>query len=395
MVGETLAAEHIQYVDEMTGLSVTRWTGSPAKDQHFYFTSMSVTRDDRWLVFISERDGNPNLYAIDRSDGSILKLSDNRSGLLQSYVYPQGGNCGISKSSPCLDPNFNRVYWVQDDRVMRYDLNAMEAGVVADLPAGWIGAFNHVSPDGCTICVPCTDPRAFASGLADQWAQCRSVPSAMADDPNLVTQILRIDTQSGHVETWATVSFWVTHVQYDPKGSGRLIFNKEGFAEVRPRIWCMESEGQPRPLAEYPAGEIWSHENWSSDGSCIVYHGWNERGVAFFAARTWEGELLVEQEMPQFKQGHVTITADGRSFILDGIDGFVTLATPEDTVNESATVAAGLSLTHLCKHDTDPSLRDQDAHVHASPTPNGRSIIFTSDREGSCNVYEVELPGAG
>jgi Tol biopolymer transport system component len=46
-----------KFVDSKTGRCVIQWTNSPAKDQHFYFTTYSITQDDRWLVFISERDG--------------------------------------------------------------------------------------------------------------------------------------------------------------------------------------------------------------------------------------------------------------------------------------------------------------------------------------------------
>jgi Tol biopolymer transport system component len=43
----------------------------------------------------------------------------------------------------------------------------------------------------------------------------------------------------------------------------------------------------------------------------------------------------------------------------------------------------------LCRHDS--TCVDQDAHVHPITTPAGRSVVFTSDRDGRCNVYEVLL----
>lgn len=416
--------EFQKIIDPVTTRTTIQWTNSASKDQHLYFTTSSVTQDDRWLIFISERDGHPNLYAIARPEGEISQLTDNKKGLMRSYVYPQGGLEGFSKTSPCLDPIHNQLYWIQDDTLCCCDLDQGNIRVLSQLPKQWYTAYNHVSPDGKHLCVPCTDPAAFPDGITDQWEQLRTVPKRMVEK-KLVTRLYRIDTQTGAAEIWAEVPFWVTHVQFDPLGSGRLIFNREGFgSHTTPRIWCLEPNGTYRPLFDQPKNMVCTHENWSPTGEFIVYHGWDRNG-AFLAARTWEGELVHHIPMPNFSLGHVTIALDGRSFIIDGIDGFLTLAVPtgkgQDAIDSwiqnisnllsrqkvkslLPIVASAiekqvvgwqmrrlLNIKHLCKHDTDPSLEDQDAHVHAAIAPHGRSIIFTSDREGTCNVYEVLL----
>jgi hypothetical protein len=395
-----------------------------AKDQHLFFTSPTVTQDDHWLIFISERDGNPNLYAIERPKGGIYQLTRNKRGLMRSYAYPQGGLEGFGKASPCLDRIHNRVYWVEENHVFRLELDTGSQAVLCDLPEEWYTAYNHLSCDGRFLCVPCTDPLAFSDSMVDQWEQLRTVPIQMHDQ-NLVTRLYRIDTESGRKHIWAEVPFWVTHVQFDPLCNDRLIFNNEGEGQYStPRIWCLEPDASFHPLFEQAKHMVCSHEVWSPTGKFITYHGWMW-GLPFFGARTWEGELLHQIPMPSFAGGHVTPTLDGRGFTSDGIDGFITLATL--TGEESKRLAAILmglgglfnrrrvkkllpavssfftqqvlgwleqrlvSWRHLCKHDTATALKDQDAHVHASIVPNGRSIVFTSDRDGTCNVYEVLL----
>jgi Tol biopolymer transport system component len=378
----TIPSERSTYRDPDTGATVIQWTKGPHKNQHLYFTSFSVTADDRWLAFISDRDGNPNLHAIDRRDGTIRRLSANAGGLLRSYVYPQGGLRGLSKASPCLDPHRNRLFYIRDDILFAVDLDAETPAErrLCELPQGWYGGFTHISPDGKWLCVPCTDPQAFANEKT-QWEQLKTVPMRMAR-LGLVSRILLVEVESGQLRTAAETPFWVTHVQFDPAGSGRIVFNREGDAPDREnsrcdRIWCLEPTGAFRRLAPQPAGEWRSHENWSPDGRSIVYHG-GRGGKAFVAARTWEGELLHETNLGDVEFWHATAAQDGRRLVVDRRDGMISLLDPDADC-----------ATNLCRHDT--TYEDQDAHAHPITTPSGKSVVFTSIRTGTCNVYEVPL----
>lgn len=368
-------------------MPVRQWTRSPGKNQHLYFTSPSVTADDRWLVILSDRDGHPNVYAIDRRDGRIHRVSRNESGLRRSYVYPRGGAVGLSKASPCLDARLNRVFYVRGDQVFRVDLNDREAGEkrLADLPPGWVGGFTHVSPDGKIFAIPCVHPLAFGDE-ATQWEQLARVPRRMQDG-GWETRIYFVDTTTGESRIAASVPFWVTHLQFDPAGSGRLIFNREGQEKGVPlpdRIWCRETNGTIRPLAEEEPGEWRSHENWSPDGRSIVYHGSRE-GRAFVAARTWAGDLLHETAIEGVEFWHATAHPDGRRLAVDRRDGWISLLDPAADSSER--------LVDLCRHDT--SYEDQDAHAHPMVNPNGIGLIFTTNRTGDCQVHEIMLPATG
>jgi oligogalacturonide lyase len=376
-------AERSTYRDPDTGATVTRWTGAPGTNQHLYFTTFSVTADDRWLVFISDRDGDPNLYAVDRADGSIRQLSDNKAGLLRSYVYPLGGRTGLSKASPCLDQNRNRLYYIQDDAVFAVDLDGEDGERrICALPAGWYGGYPHLSPDGGTLCVPLADPRAFA-GERTQWEQLRTVPRRMTEN-GLGTGLYLVDVATGGTRVAAEVPFWVTHVQFDPAGTGRVVFNLEGHdsggTPLPDRIWCLEPGGHFRPLAAEPAGEWRTHENWASGGGSIVYHG-VRAGKAFVAARTWEGELLSETSIDGVEFWHATAAVDGRRMVVDRRDGMISLLDPG---------APADCLVDLCRHDT--TYDNQDAHAHPFTTPDGGGVVFTSNRTGDCQVYEVPVP---
>jgi len=376
--------EHSTYADKDTAQTVIQWTSMPCTNQHLYFTSLSVTTDDRWLTIISDRDGNPNLYAIDRRDGAMRRLSHNESGLLRSYVYPTGGLVGFSKVSPCLDPVNNRIFYIRDDEVYAVDLDdpAGTERKLCELPPKWYGAYTHISPDGKTFCVPCTDPRAFADEKT-QWEQLGKVPLRMKKE-GLVTRIYLIDVATGKARVAAEVPFWVTHVQFDPAGTGRIVFNLEGHdgtgSPLPNRIWCLETDGSFRPISEEPQGEWRSHENWAPDGRSIIYHG-GRAGKAFVGSRTWEGKLLHETSLEGIEFWHATGALDGRRKFVDRRDGMISILDPGAKENR---------LIDLCRHDTAYDI--QDAHAHPLTTPIGNSVIFTSNRTGHCQVYEVLLP---
>jgi len=380
-----LPSERLTYRDRETGAKVIQWTQARCQNHHLYFTSQSVTADNRWLVFLSDRDAHPNVYAIERGDGRIRRLSDNRDGLLRSYVYPQGGVRGLSKASPSLDPWRNRLFFIREDQVFRVDLDdpRPEERRLCALPSGWWGAYTHISPDGRTFCVPCTDPGAFGDE-ATQWEQLDQVPARMKTR-GLQTRLYFVDVESGAIRIAAEMPFWVTHVQFDPAGSGRLLFNLEGHLKGIPlpdRIWCLEPGGSCRPLAPEEDGEWRSHENWAPDGQSIVYHG-KRKGRAFLAARTWEGTLLHEIPLDGVECHHATGLPDGRGMAVDRIDGMIALLYP-------GTPAAETRQQDLCRHDT--NYEDQDAHGHPLARPDGGSVVFTSDRSGHCQVYEVAVP---
>src|SRR5438046_2021228 len=145
-----------------------------------------------------------------------------------------------------------------DDAVIAFTLERQfceSERAVCALPPRWYGAYTHLSPDGKTFCIPCTDPRAFADDCPTQWEQLKKVPARMKRE-GLVTRLYFVDVEKGVSRIAVEIPFWVTHVQFDPTGTDRMIFNLEGFDEDRQplpnRIWCLETDGSYRPLSEHP-----------------------------------------------------------------------------------------------------------------------------------------------
>ena len=56
MIGKVYPPEWKTFTDSQTGRRVTQLTDSSAHDYHLYFYNPSITRDNKYLIFISERN---------------------------------------------------------------------------------------------------------------------------------------------------------------------------------------------------------------------------------------------------------------------------------------------------------------------------------------------------
>lgn len=397
--------------------SVRRLTEGRANDQLLYFTSSSLTADDRTLVFISDRDsplsggGEPragvNLYALDRVSGETRRLTENREGYLRSYVYFDGQPYrGLGLASPCLHAPSGDLYYLQGRELRCVNARSGAARALALLPGDQVTGFAHVSDDNRRVCVPTIHESAFAD--------LRAI-DATVQRLGLSSYLRVFDTASGaQVEEIAVERGWVTHVQFRPGRHNAILFNHEWPAEcgIR-RVWLWDGE-RIRRLRDEGANangpprrrEDWvCHEVWSDDGRWIVYHGTygGQRGGPCFIGRVSpDGEERVEVAFaPHLRRyGHFTLGGDAGRLVSDGYAEFAdnasgASAAPTQRHGEWISLldvdwARGAHRwTALCRHGS--SWSSQDAHPHPIFNHAGTEALFTSDREGQRAVYAVAL----
>ncbi len=383
---------------------VSKASGS-ANDQLLYFTSSSLTSDDRWLVFISDRTGQPNLFALDQHTGEERQLSDNREGYLKSYVYFDGlPNRGLGKASVSLHSPSGTLYYIQGDDICAVDLQGRQR-VLAQVPAGQVTAFTHVSLDGTRLVVPTTDGRALEAEHLVKGRPDYDIDERVQRE-NLASTLHIYDTATGReVRNERVERAWITHVQFCPTDNELILYNHEwpGDCGIR-RIWLFDGHSgahlRMRPEGEGRSRKDWTcHEVWDRDGRTIIYHGGYDQGAYFVGKVERDGTHRVEIAFPDDyrKYGHFNISHAG----LLVCDGYYQppADAPQTGERDEWWGGAWISLQHmdwdkgvmewqpLCRHGS--NWENQDCHPHPIFNHAGNAVYFTSNTGGRRAIYKV------
>lgn len=407
-------------------MQITRLTDGTANDQLLYFTSSSLTADDRTLVFISDRDSpipketdpraNVNLYALDRDSGTLRRLTSNQDGYLRSYVYFEGRPYqGLGLASPSLHAPSGDLYYLQGRELRCVNAFSGAQRTLAELPGDHVTGFTHVSDDNTRICVPTIHESAFSDIKAID---------ATVQRLGLAGHIRVYDTRSGEqVRDIEVDRGWVTHVQFQPGNNDTILFNHEWPADcgIR-RVWLWDGsqirrvrdegpndDGTPRRRADWVC-----HEVWSRDGRYVIYHGGyaddgQPQAGLYFVARydTVSGERIELTFPPHFRRyGHFTVGPTDARLVSDGYaeyEGSEQHVTQfgDPSLVRSARGGEWISLLDVnwsgreihwravCRHGS--SWSSQDAHPHPIYNHAGDEVLFTSDHTGQRAVYGARI----
>jgi hypothetical protein len=405
LIGRTFLSESSARPDPLTGREVLQLTNSIANDQHPYFTGPALTSDGRTLVFISERSGHPNLFTLDFPSGQITQLTDNRYGVLRSYVYPWGSLSGLGKASVVLHAPSGDIYYLQGRQLRVVNARTLHHRAIADLPAGFVSAFMHVDPLNRRVCIPLVDEAAFEGSAAVTIPTYH--PAGFGSigrrvrERKLESHLLVVSTDGTSADVWASVpSAWITHVQFRPttdSNSDLLLFNHEALeGPGMQRIWMID--GLTRRIwkirPEPGDGNHWNcHEVWTADGSKVFYHGagihpQTRQKTNLFGWSAPDGLDYHETYLPNDEAsgyGHFAEHPTPGTLITDGyFQGGQILA----TVREGSSPGWG-EWQPLCHHGS--QWLYQDDHPHPIVSPDGQWCVFTSSARGTANVYAVRL----
>ena len=387
--------------------------------QMLYFTSSSLSADDRYLYMISDRTGDPNVVVKDLITGEETVRTDNREGCLKSYVYFGGRpNRGLGKASVSLDGRGNRIYYIQGNEIRAV---GPDGGIqsLARLPEDQVTAFTHVSSDGKWLCVPTTDARCLDFDPETEGTGLDKRPAYNIDErvqaENLNSYLRVFDTRTGEQVLCEPVArAWITHVQFHPLDSRIILYNHEWASRdcgIR-RMWLFDGERHIRLRDELHGAhrDDWvCHEMWTPDGKYVIYHGSYTDGRGFVGRVNATDLTSAEIAFPKEYKGYGHFTChDAETLVSDGyfcLPGEARRAFENSTDNgpdpqkkDAAYISTQkcdwenrkIRWTPLCRHDSD--WLGQDAHPHPIYSHRGDRVYFSSRNGGKVKVYSVRVP---
>ena len=359
--------ERSSYIDRDSGVKVTQLTHYRGHSHHFYFTNSGWYAGGKKLLFASDRNNRSNLYSVEFATGEIEQLTD-----LEPVPPPRE----LEFVRASAHAGRGEAYFFHDSKLMALDLNSKGLRTLFELEPGWSVSMTNASADGAYVYFGIWEDlsnrfevdllRGYV-GFEETWAA------------KPLSRIMRVATDGGGGETVFEEHCWIGHVNTLPTRSGLLTFCHEGpWDKVDNRIWGLNAEtDKVWKIRETASGEVVGHEYWYADGLHIGYHG-HVGGTAILGRVRFDDTGRLEHAFPG-ETGHI-FSLDKHLVVGDG-GGVIRLWKWDGERYGPPRI--------LCRHDSSSHI--QQTHPHPRLSPDGRYVVFTSDRSGYGNVYTVPL----
>jgi oligogalacturonide lyase len=336
--GKNYGTEGIHFVDSMTGAEIVQLTSSPSTSSNLYFENVNFTQDSKSVIFVSKRHGGrdaPNdLYRCDLDGRNLIQLTERDSAAGQ-----------------CLSLDGTSAYFSDGNTVCSVDMESVEettlatfddAASVGNLSAGGEWIFGTATyADGTTAVVRCD-----SSGGGET--------------------VLRKGKKTGHINASRTGN-WIAWIE------------TAEINEYDTQTWyVMRSDGSDNRRW---AIQNWAHSAWI--GETDRMQGPLLPPEHAIAACSPEDESEIDAQR----------IASGPYFWHSGasMDG-------EWIVSDTNWPDVGLQLIHvpsgrfstLCLSQATNS--NHPAHPHPSFSPDGKKVLYNSDRTGINQVYIATIP---
>jgi oligogalacturonide lyase len=362
-----MASERSTYIDPVSGMPVTQLTHYKGHSHHLYFTNPGWYANGRKLLVSSDRNNRTNLFGLDLVTGEVEQLTD-----LEPVPLPRE----VEFIRACLNPVRDEVYFWHDLRLMALDLSTGKLRLIFELPPGWCCSMTNCTADGKYVIAGVwedlsdrikTDLLRGYVGFVETW------------EARPLSRILRVATDASGSNTLFEEKYWIGHANASPTQPHLLTYCHEGpWDKVDHRIWGFDmNSGRSWKIRPTSSDEHVGHEYWHADGIHIGYHGRTSHGCVLGRVRFDNAETS-EIAFPG-ETGHI-FSHDASLIVGDG-GGVIRLWKRHGETYSQPRV--------LCRHDS--AMRIQQTHPHPRISPDGKYVIFTSDRSGYGNLYSVPL----
>ena len=381
-VGRTYAPEYREYMDPLTHRRVCQLTDSTAEDYHLYFYNPSITPDGKYLVFLSERTGVGNLFRLELQNGEIVQLTDAQPIRAEYWPFTEAIQ-GVGSCLPAIANCGQDVFYFEGTDLLAVGIESLKRRQLLSLPSDRRPSMLQANAGGETLVFATWDEDLFMERSHRAYAGERFPDEHFFQETT--STILRVEAETGQAEeVLRKERFWINHVHVNPQDRDLILFCHE-YSELPDRMWLLNVATQKcGPIPGQGAEEWYQHEFWSGDGRRICFHGGisgdNTQGFCGWCSPNGEGYTKAYHATSGRAYAHYNVHPDGQTMVTDGEarPGCISKVHLRDGKQE---------FEILCRHDSYTFGDDQRCHPHPSFTPDGRQVIFTSNRTGTSNVY--------
>lgn len=358
--GRRYPAESRTLRDERTGAAIRQVTAAPAIHHHPFFFIPAYDDAMRWLVFVSHRTGRPQIFVEERATGDLVQLTE-RDDLAEWSVHPAHDG--------------RHVYFTAGTGAWRVAIETGREELLADFGGAVMRRPGMVAAAMGTTTLSRCD-RWWAVKFDAGGESCLAIVDTVAATWEVV---LRRDT--------------IAHLVFCPDDPGLLFY----AGPLTDRVWVVNRDGSGnRRLYRRRPGEWITHESWLPGRRELAFVDW-PHGVRAVGVDTG-----AERRVTSVNAWHAVANRAGTLMVADTNfpDVGLQLFDPRDGVGEPTTLCFP-EASSLGEHWNGPFPYEhgpvavyapQHTHPHPSFSPDGSRVVFTSDRTGRAQVYEVEIP---
>ncbi len=361
--GSVVPSEARTLKDSVTGAFVRQLTDHPSIHHHPFYYLPAWDDEMRRLTLVSHRSGNPQVFVRLESNGSLVQLTD-RGDLNEWAVHPSHDGRFVYYTAGYGGWRVNTETQHEEQLVEFGSKSIREKGMV-----GAAMGTTTLSRDDAYWAVP------VKIGGRAQFL--------VVDTSSLKSEVILERDSIGHPQFHPDDSMWLRYAgPYDE------------------RIWVVRRDGSENRLAykrNFAEKEWIVHETWRPGTMEILTTNW-ARGVMGIDVKTG-----ATRQVCSFNAWHPMVDRTGRWMIADtkNPDTGLQLFNVEDGAGEprqicltEATNAGDHWNLGYCPYDDGPVdvYAPQHTHPHPQFSPDGKRVVFTSDRTGHAQLYETLLP---
>jgi oligogalacturonide lyase len=374
MKGRVFPCESSTDIDPLTGIPVRQVTSHASIHHHPFYYLPAYDDALAWLVFVSHRTGQPQIFLEDRGTGRLLQVTD-RDDLNEWSVHPSYDGRHVYFTAGCGGWRVSTGSGFREECLADF-------GDVPMIPPGMVG-------DAMGTTSLSTDGR--------WWA----VPVKFGPTVGDVARLHVIDTATGSVSV-ACEGESIGHPQFHPDDAELLRFG----GRFTDRIHVVGRDGSGHRLAyrrdaarkEWVVHEMWMPRRAVGGRNEIVTVVWPHGMIGI------DVDTGAVRRVTEFPVWHPCVSRDGRRCVADtknpdrGLFLLDPSAGPESPVVPLAESRSSNEGDHWntdhCPYDDGPVrvFAPQHTHPHPALSPDGSRVVFTSDRSGVAQLYEVTLP---